>query len=156
MVIAPYTHTEWEKVETLDETERGDGGFSVLQVKSLIMMKSSLSHHDNADRNNHRPIYRCASSALLPWISLCSLYQDSRKFDYFYEGLKLKEAGKYDAAFDAFNHNLPWNSTASSVLYELSSFYVQLNHPETAVGLSAQSCEPLQEQFGIIRWLLLP
>jgi dUTP pyrophosphatase len=27
MVIAPYTHTEWEKVETLDETERGDGGF---------------------------------------------------------------------------------------------------------------------------------
>ena len=27
MVIAPHAHVEWEAVETLDETERGAGGF---------------------------------------------------------------------------------------------------------------------------------
>ena len=27
MVITNYTHVEWEAVERLDETERGDGGF---------------------------------------------------------------------------------------------------------------------------------
>lgn len=27
MVITNYTQVEWEQVETLDETERGDGGF---------------------------------------------------------------------------------------------------------------------------------
>ena len=56
---------------------------------------------------------------------------DQRKFDYFfYEGLNLKAAGKFDAAYDAFNHCLAIDSTASAVLYELSSFYAQLNRPE--------------------------
>jgi len=33
--------------------------------------------------------------------------KDQRKFDYFfYEGLNLKNAGKFDAAYDAFNHCL--------------------------------------------------
>ena len=27
MVIAPYTHVEWEPVERIDETRRGDGAF---------------------------------------------------------------------------------------------------------------------------------
>ena len=27
MVIATHAHVEWEAVETLDETERGAGGF---------------------------------------------------------------------------------------------------------------------------------
>ena len=27
MVIAPYTRVEWEQVDRIDETERGDGGF---------------------------------------------------------------------------------------------------------------------------------
>lgn len=27
MVIAPYTRAEWEQVDRIDETERGDGGF---------------------------------------------------------------------------------------------------------------------------------
>lgn len=45
--------------------------------------------------------------------SLCSpagateTEKDQRKFDYFfYEGLNLKNAGKFDAAYDAFNHCL--------------------------------------------------
>ena len=43
---------------------------------------------------------------------------ERRKFDYFfYEGLNLKAAGKFDAAYDAFNHCLAIDSTASAVLY---------------------------------------
>lgn len=61
---------------------------------------------------------------------------DKRKFDYFFlEGLNLKNSGKFDAAYDAFNHCLSIDSTASAVLYELSSFYVQLNRPEKAVDM---------------------
>ncbi|GAB6394640.1 MAG: tetratricopeptide repeat protein [Bacteroidales bacterium] len=59
-----------------------------------------------------------------------------RKFDYFYyEGLKLKQAGKYDAAFDAFNHCLSIDSTAAPVLYELSGFYLQLGYTAKAIDL---------------------
>ena len=44
--------------------------------------------------------------------------KDQRKFDYFfYEGLNLKNAGKFDAAYDAFNHCLEIDSTAAPVLY---------------------------------------
>ena len=42
--------------------------------------------------------------------------KDQRKFDYFfYEGLNLKNAGKFDAAYDAFNHCLAIDSTAAPV-----------------------------------------
>ena len=59
-----------------------------------------------------------------------------RKFDYFfYEGLKQKNAGKYDAAFDLFSHCMAIDSTASAVLYELSNFYEQLERPDRAVEL---------------------
>ena len=47
----------------------------------------------------------------------------------------MKNAGKFDAAYDAFNHCLAIDSTAAPVLYELSSFYVQLNRPEKAVEM---------------------
>ena len=61
---------------------------------------------------------------------------DRRKFDYFfYEGLNLKASGKFDAAYDAFNYCLAIDSTASAVLYELSSFYVQLNRPDKSVEM---------------------
>lgn len=61
---------------------------------------------------------------------------DRRKFDYFfYEGLNLKNAGKYDAAYEAFTHCLTIDSTAAPVLYELSSFYLQLNRPEKALDM---------------------
>lgn len=60
--------------------------------------------------------------------------QRQRKFDYFfYEGLNLKSAGNYDAAFDVFMHCLSIDSTAAPVLYELSSFYMQLDRPDMAV-----------------------
>lgn len=61
---------------------------------------------------------------------------EQRKFDYFfYEGLKLKNSGRFDAAFDAFSHCLAIDSTAASVLYELSNFYVQLDRPDRAVEM---------------------
>ena len=59
-----------------------------------------------------------------------------RKFDYyFYEGLKLKQDGKYDAAYDLFNYCLEIDSTAAPVLYELSSFYVQMDKADRAVEM---------------------
>lgn len=61
---------------------------------------------------------------------------EQRKFDYFfYEGLKLKNSGHFDAAFDAFSHCLVIDSTAAPVLYELSNFYVQLDRPDRAVEM---------------------
>lgn len=61
---------------------------------------------------------------------------EKRKFDYFfYEGLNLKNAGKFDAAYEAFYHSLAIDSTAAPVLYELSSFYMQLNRPEKALDV---------------------
>ena len=74
--------------------------------------------------------------------------KDQRKFDYFfYEGLNLKNAGMYDAAFDAFNHCLSMDSTASAVLYELSSFYAQLNRPEKAVEMLKRAVENSTDNF---------
>ncbi|MDR0750748.1 MAG: tetratricopeptide repeat protein [Tannerellaceae bacterium] len=62
--------------------------------------------------------------------------RDGRKFDYFfYEGLNLKNAEKYDAAFEAFNHCLLIDSTSAPVLYELSSFYMQMNRQDKAVEM---------------------
>jgi len=61
---------------------------------------------------------------------------EKRKFDYFYyEGLNLKQAGKFDASYDAFTHCLSIDSTAAPVLFELSSFYLQLNRPEKALDV---------------------
>jgi tetratricopeptide (TPR) repeat protein len=62
--------------------------------------------------------------------------EEQRKFDYFfYEGLNLKNAGKYDAAFDVFMHCLDIDSTSAPLLYELSSFYMQLNRSDKAVEM---------------------
>lgn len=59
-----------------------------------------------------------------------------RKFDYFfYEGLNLKSSGNYDSAYDVFKYCLEIDSTASAVLFELSSFYMQLNRPERAIEM---------------------
>lgn len=74
--------------------------------------------------------------------------KEQRKFDYFYyEGLKLKSAGKFDAAFDAFNHCLTIDSTASPVLYELSYFYMQLNKAEKVVDLLRRAVANSSDNF---------
>ncbi|MDR1645164.1 MAG: tetratricopeptide repeat protein [Tannerellaceae bacterium] len=90
--------------------------------------------------NNNRHIARQAAL-----ISLCLLLfinaqgqdaKENRKFDYFfYEGLNLKNAGKYDAAFELFTHCLAIDSTSAPLLYELSSFYLQLDRPDKAVEM---------------------
>ena len=73
---------------------------------------------------------------------------ERRKFDYFFfEGLNLKTAGKFDAAFDAFNYCLAIDSTASPVLYELSSFYVQMNRPEKAVDMLQRAVDNSTDNF---------
>lgn len=73
---------------------------------------------------------------------------DQRKFDYFFlEGLNLKAAHKYDAAYDAFKYCLSIDSTASPVLYELSSFYAQLNRPEKSVEMLKQAVANAPDNF---------
>ena len=63
-------------------------------------------------------------------------WKSKRKFDYFfYEGLKLKNAGKYDAAFDLFTHCMAMDSASAPLLYELSSFYMLMEQPDKAVGM---------------------
>ncbi len=76
-----------------------------------------------------------------------------RKVDYFfYEGVKLKNAGKYDAAFEMFNHCIKIDSTAAAPLYELSSFYLQLNRPEQAVSFLKKAVEydPLNFKYKLV------
>jgi tetratricopeptide (TPR) repeat protein len=61
--------------------------------------------------------------------------REKRRFDYFfYEGLKLKNAGKYDEALEAFTHCLAIHAASAPLLYELSAFYMQLNRPDKAVA----------------------
>ncbi|MDR2765183.1 MAG: tetratricopeptide repeat protein [Tannerella sp.] len=58
-----------------------------------------------------------------------------RKLDYFFlEGINLKNAGKFDAAYEVFRHCLEIDSTSSATLFELSSFYLQTEEPEKAVS----------------------
>ena len=81
-----------------------------------------------------------------PWETDSARQQ--RKFDYFfYEGLKLKEAGQYDAAFDAFNHCLAIDSTDAAVRYELCMFYMQLNKPEKAIEVLKPAVTHCPDQF---------
>lgn len=73
---------------------------------------------------------------------------EQRKLDYyFYEGLLLKNAGKYDAAFEAFKHCLTIDSTASAVLFELSAFYLQLDQPEKAASLLKEAVRYNPDNF---------
>ena len=65
---------------------------------------------------------------------------EERKFDYFfYEGLKLKNAEKFDASFEMFKHCISIDSTSSAALFELSSFYINIDQPEKAVALLKKS-----------------
>ncbi|MDR1676586.1 MAG: tetratricopeptide repeat protein [Tannerella sp.] len=68
-----------------------------------------------------------------------------RKVDYFFlEGINLKNAGKFDAAYEVFKHCLEIDSTSSATLFELSSFYLQTDAPEKAVAClrKAVACHP--------------
>ncbi|MDR1344238.1 MAG: tetratricopeptide repeat protein [Tannerellaceae bacterium] len=83
----------------------------------------------------------CVLLCLLPFVEAEGQdTKDKRKFDYFYyEGLNLKNAGKYDAAFDMFTHCLSIDSTSAPLLYELSTFYLQLNRQDKAVDMLRQA-----------------
>jgi tetratricopeptide (TPR) repeat protein len=61
---------------------------------------------------------------------------EQRKFDYFfYEGIRLKNTGKFDASYEMFKHCLAIDSTSSAAMFEISSYYLQLDQPEKAVSL---------------------
>ena len=67
---------------------------------------------------------------------------EQRKFDYFfYEGLKLKNSDKFDASMEMFRHCLEIDSTSSAALFELSSYYIQINQQEKAVSMIKKAVE---------------
>lgn len=111
-------------------------------------------------------MFRQLSSILLLWLLLpaglwasdvktpvtASLSQltpeQQRKFDYFYyEAANLKNAGKYDAAFDLFSYSLELDTTASPVLYELAMFQLQRNRPEKAVEMLKSAVAHSDDNF---------
>lgn len=101
----------------------------------LLLAGTNLLHAENVTKNTPSPTVELTPS-------------EQRKFDYFFfEGLNLKSTGKFDAAYDAFSHCLAIDSTASAVLYELSSFYVQLNRPEKAVDMLKRAVANSSDNF---------
>ena len=64
------------------------------------------------------------------------------KLDYFYyEGIRLKHAGEYDSSYEMFKRCIEIDSTSSAALYEISSYFDQLNKPESAVTLLKKAVE---------------
>ena len=75
-------------------------------------------------------------------------HDKQRKFDYFYyEGAKLKNEGKYDAAFDFFSYCHELDSTSSAVLYELAMFQIQRNRPEKAIEMMKKAVQYSPDNF---------
>jgi tetratricopeptide (TPR) repeat protein len=73
-----------------------------------------------------------------------------RKFDYFYyEGVRLKNVEKYDSSYEMFRHCLEIDSTSSAAMFEISSYYIQLNQSEKAVALLRKTvaCSPDNQEY---------
>lgn len=74
--------------------------------------------------------------------------EQQRKFDYFYyEATNLKNAGKYDAAYDLFSYCLSLDTASSPVLYELAMFQLQRNRPEKAVEMLKSAVAHSDDNF---------
>lgn len=74
--------------------------------------------------------------------------EQQRKFDYFYyEAANLKNAGKYDAAYDLFSYCQSLDTASSPVLYELAMFQLQRNRPEKAVEMLKSAVAHSDDNF---------
>lgn len=74
--------------------------------------------------------------------------EQQRKLDYFYyEAANLKNAGKYDAAYDLFSYCLSLDTASSPVLYELAMFQLQRNRPEKAVEMLKSAVAHSDDNF---------
>ena len=74
--------------------------------------------------------------------------EQQRKFDYFYyEAANLKNAGKYDAAYDLFSYCLSLDTASSPVLYELAMFQLQRNRPGKAVEMLKSAVAHSDDNF---------
>ncbi|WP_455674326.1 tetratricopeptide repeat protein [Phocaeicola sp.] len=57
--------------------------------------------------------------------------EQRRKYDYYFlEGVRLKEKGEYDAAFEMYSHCLDIYPKGAATLYEIAKFYMFLNQPD--------------------------
>ncbi len=77
-----------------------------------------------------------------------SSLSDQRKFDYFFlEAIKLKEAGRISDAYNAFQYALEIDSTSSTVLYELSNYYMFLNQKQMALDALKKAVKYNNDNF---------
>jgi tetratricopeptide (TPR) repeat protein len=61
-------------------------------------------------------------------------YAQGRKFDYFFlEALRLRESDKHTDAYNTFQYALKTDSTSSTVLFELSKYYLFLKRDSLAL-----------------------
>jgi tetratricopeptide (TPR) repeat protein len=78
---------------------------------------------------------------------------EQRKFDYFfYEGLKWKNGGKQDEAFEAFRHCLAIDSTDAALAYELAFCYAQMDKPQDMFAWIRKAVAANPENF-TYRWV---
>lgn len=57
--------------------------------------------------------------------------EQRRKYDYYFlEGVRLKEKGDYDAAFEMYSHCLDIDPEGAATLYEIAKFYMFLNQQD--------------------------
>ena len=60
----------------------------------------------------------------------------ARKAEYYYmEGIRLKNAEKFDTAFEMFRHAIEIDPSYSAALYELSNFYLHIDRTDEALSL---------------------
>ena len=90
-----------------------------------------------------KPIYRLITAVLCAAFVVSGGRADDkqiqaqkqqRKVDYYYfEGLKDKQAGRHDVAYDHFRYCISLDSTAAAPLYELAVYALQLRKPELSL-----------------------
>lgn len=74
--------------------------------------------------------------------------EDQRKYDYYFlEGLRLREKGDYDSAFEMYEHCLAIDPEEASALYEISQFYMFLKQPERALATLEKAVREDPENF---------
>ncbi len=75
-------------------------------------------------------------------------FEQRRKFDYYFlEAVRMKEQGKYDAAYELYTHCLDINPMSGAALYEISQFYMYLGQEEKGEEALKQAIRSDESNF---------
>lgn len=71
-----------------------------------------------------------------------------RKFDYYFlEAVRMKQLGKYDAAYELYQHCLDIHPASAAALYEVAQFYMFLGQEEKGEQALKQAVQSDQSNF---------